>query len=84
METLYDSVSLQLIFAREADTEDLYLAAFKAAEHAYGARSAAAGLCLIELADFLERERRFDEAEQVTTRYREILLLLARQNELIN
>lgn len=77
-------LDLQLMIARASDSEDRYLAALKAAEFAYGEISAAAGLCLIELADYLERSKRFEEAELVATRYREILLLLARKNGLIS
>ncbi len=53
--------------------------ALKLSEESYGADSASAGLCLIELADLMEKEGRFDEAEFITARYRYILLTHAQR-----
>jgi hypothetical protein len=47
------------------------------AENTYGSESAEAGLCLMDLADFLEDEGDIEEAEIVTVRYREILSQLS-------
>lgn len=47
--------------------------ALEFAEMTYGEDSSQAGICLMELADFLEKWGRFEEAEEMTERYRDIL-----------
>lgn len=60
-------------------SEDCLRRALRAAETTWGLDSAEAGLCLLELADFLERSGRLDESETVCSQYRAILCKYARQ-----
>jgi hypothetical protein len=62
----------------DASTEENLRKALKCAEEAHGDRSFEAGLCLLELSDYLESANRIDEAEELTNRYRDILLDLAK------
>ena len=62
----------------DASTEDNLRKALKCAEESHGDRSFEAGLCLLELSDYLESVNRNLEAEELTERYREILIELAK------
>lgn len=51
--------------------------ALRSAEIEFGPDSAEAGLCLIDLADWLEQSGRIEEAKAMTKRYRTIIYKLA-------
>lgn len=73
----------ELMMGRATNLEMRFRNAVLAAETAYGPESGEVGVCLIELADYLEKVEKFEEAEQVTERYRALLLSLARKHGLI-
>lgn len=60
-------------------SEDCLRRALRCAETTWGQESAEAGLCLIELADFLERKGRLAESETASAKYRNILCRYAGQ-----
>lgn len=70
---------LRHIIGRAVNAEEIYRFALDEAEQFYGMHSAEVGLCLIDLADHLERVRKFEEAETVTARYKAILLSLSKE-----
>ncbi|MBX9687892.1 MAG: hypothetical protein K2X27_14395 [Candidatus Obscuribacterales bacterium] len=60
-------------------SENCLRKALRSAEECHGKESAEAGLCLLELADFLERIGMFSEAESLSQRYQNILCKYARE-----
>ena len=69
-----------LFIGHNGQSEHLIRQALCLAEESFGPKSAEAGLCLIDLADCLERLGKFDEAGAVTERYKAILCRFARGN----
>ena len=61
-----------------AFSENCLRKALKSAEEIQGEQSAEAGLCLAELAVFLKRNGKNDEAELLSQRYREIFRVYTR------
>lgn len=55
-------------------SESCFRKALQSSELHFGPESPEAGLCLIELADFLERRGQMDESARLSDRYRSILV----------
>lgn len=62
-----------------AFSENCLRKALRFSEDLYGKESPETGLCLIELSDFLERKGFGDEADQLSTRYHQILCKYAHE-----
>ena len=56
--------------------EELFRQALESAERSFGAESPEVGLCLMELADWLEKSGKQEEADSLTERYRAIICVL--------
>ncbi len=84
-EWMNSSQKWQILLAlapRGGSPEILLRRALNDAERAFGPDSPEAGLCLIDLADWLEQSGEYREAAVFTERYREILCRFAREMEI--
>jgi hypothetical protein len=61
------------------DPEDLFRQALEVSESTCGSDSPEAGLCLMELADWLENIGEQEEADRLTERYRSIICRVVRE-----